>query len=85
MNIESYFTTTNGAYDSKKLVNCMAEYGNSKTSFSGKNENGETVFVHVASDNIIIDTYQSNGWVRRNFYNANGIPEGETFEGKWDK
>lgn len=81
--IDKYFTTKDGTYDSKKLVECMAKYGDTKTPFFGKNADGEQVCVHVAKDNIIIDTYQSNGCVRRNYYNSKGIADGETFEGRW--
>jgi len=85
MNIDKYFVAKDGSYDSGKLVECMAEYGDTDTPFVGKNADGETVMVHVAKDNIIVETYQSNGWVRKNYYNAKGIAEGESFDGRWDK
>ena len=83
MNIDKYFAATNGTYDRQKLIECMAEYGNSEMPFAGTNEDGETVTVHVSKDNIVVETYQSNGWVRENYYNAEGIAEGEAFNGRW--
>ena len=85
MKIDKYFATKNGAYDKQKLIECMKEYGDTETPFFGKNEDGETVCVHVAQDGIIVDTYQSNGWLRKNYYNAEGNQDGETFDGRWDK
>ena len=85
MIIEKYFTAKDGAYDKNNLVACMAEYGDTKTPFFGKNENGETVCVHVSKDSIEIDTYQSNGWLRKNYFNADGVTDGESFEGRWDR
>lgn len=34
----------------------------------GKNEEGETVAISVNKDNITVETYQKNGWVRENIY-----------------
>ena len=63
----------------------MREFGKSTMPFSGKNEDGETVILHVAEDSIIVETFQSNGWVRKNYYGADGSAEGETFDGRWDR
>lgn len=70
-------------HTTKKFVECMAKYGDSEQPFFGKNSNGETVCVHIAKDSIIIDTYQSNGWLRKNYFNSNGVADGEAFEGRW--
>ena len=85
MSIDKYFAAKDGAYDKNNLVACMAEYGDTKTPFYGKNEDGETVCVSVYKDSIEIDTYQSNGYVRRNHFNAYGVSDGESYEGRWDR
>ena len=62
----------------------MKEYGNSESAFLGHNEDGELVEMSVHPDEIIVKTYQENGWLRVNYYDENGLPNGETFEGKWE-
>lgn len=63
----------------------IEKFADSEQAFSGQNEDGEDVEIHVAESGIILKTYQSNGWLRVNYYGADGHAEGETFEGKWDK
>jgi len=63
----------------------MQEFGKSTTPFSGVNEDGESVILHIAEDSIIVETYQSNGWVRKNYYDAEGFAAGETFDGRWNR
>lgn len=60
----------------------MKEFGDSKQAFSGINEDGEAILISIAKDSIIVKTNQSNGWVRVNYYDENGNPEGESFEGR---
>ena len=60
----------------------MNEFGDSKQAFSGINEDGEAILISIAKDSIVVKTNQSNGWVRVNYYDENGNPEGETFEGR---
>ena len=60
----------------------MKEFGDSKQAFSGINEDGEAILISIAKDSIVVKTNQSNGWVRVNYYDENGNPEGETFEGR---
>lgn len=62
----------------------MKEYGNSESAFLGHNEDRELVEISVHPDEIIVKTYQENGWLRVNYYDENGLPNGETFEGKWE-
>lgn len=69
----------------ENLKAAMREFGDVNDSFSGTNENGEEVIVGIAKDSVCITTYQSNGWVRKNFYNADGYFEGETYDGRWDR
>lgn len=61
----------------------IEQYGNSDMPFEGVNADGEMTELHVAPDGIIKKTYQANGWLRVNYYDANGHDDGETFEGKW--
>lgn len=60
-------------------------YKDSDTSYSGVNEDGETVLVSISETGLVVKTFQSNGWCRVNYYDSNGVAEGETFEGRWDK
>ena len=36
-----------------------------------------------AHDNIVVSTFQDNGWVRVNYYDEKGFPCGETFDGRY--
>lgn len=61
----------------------MREFGESETAYSGVNADGEDILLSIFSDRIIVSTNQRNGWVRVNFYDADGYAEGETFKGRW--
>lgn len=61
----------------------MERYGDSNAAYSGENEDGEHVLVSISHESIVVNTYQSNGWVRVNYYDADGHPDGETFDGRW--
>ena len=61
----------------------MEKYGDSKFPFYGSNEIGESVLVSISRYGITTHTFQENGWVRVNFYDADGQMEGESFEGRW--
>lgn len=71
------FTTVEGR---KEL---MQKYGKGSWPYSGVNEDGEEVLVSISTDSIVVRTNQTNGWVRVNYYDAEGEPEGETFDGRW--
>lgn len=62
----------------------MAEYGDSDSAFLGHNDAGELIEMSVRPDEIIVKTYQENGWLRVNYYDSDGWPNGELFDGKWD-
>lgn len=62
----------------------MQEYADCR-GFQGKNEDDEVVWVDITSTQIIVTTYQKNGWIRVNYYDENGLPSGETYSGKWNK
>lgn len=51
--------------------------------WAGANQDGERIVAEIRSDGIKILTNQNNGWVRVNYYDADGIGCGETFDGKW--
>ena len=72
------FKTVSG----RKLL--MERYGGSRFPYSGVNEDGEQVLVSINPDSIIINTFQTNGWVRVNYYDAEGYAEGESFDGRWN-
>ena len=61
----------------------IALYADSETMFTGTNEHGETVYLSIAASGIVLKTEQENGWVRVNYYDANGVATGEGFDGKW--
>lgn len=65
-------------------IELMAKYGNSNTAFLGNNIDGEMVSVSIYSDKIIILTYQSNKWIREDYYNDLGEYESESYKGRWN-
>lgn len=71
--------------DPKCRRELMAQYGDSKFPYYGSNEEGESVLVSIAKDSIVTRTFQHNGWVRVNYYDANGLEEGSSFEGRWNE
>lgn len=68
--------------ESRKKV--IELYQDVDTSFSGNNENNETVEIHVSPSGLVTKTYQNNGWIRVNYYDSCGVAEGESFEGRWN-
>ena len=60
----------------------MDEHGNSNTMYPGTNDNGETTYISVYPERIVIRTEQDNGWNRINTYYRDGSRD-ETFDGKW--
>lgn len=53
-------------YDS--LINLMDHHEEYPMMLFGENEDGEDVHVSINKDNIIVETLQSNHWVRKNVY-----------------
>ena len=51
--------------------------------WTGCNSDEESVLVAISSSGMKVTTNQVNGWVRVNYYDAEGLPSGETFDGKW--
>lgn len=64
----------------KRLVEL---YADSQTMFTGVDEDGETVHLSISHNGLTLRTEQENGWVRVNYYDADGFATGETFDGKW--
>lgn len=61
----------------------MRQHGNTSSIFSGLTEDGESVCVSIAPNSIVVNTFQDNGWVRVNYYDSEGFPCGETFDGRY--
>lgn len=64
----------------RKLI---AEFGNSDTAFSGKNQEGEDVMISIAKTGIIERIWQKNGFMRVDEYDKNGCFVGQTYEDDW--
>ncbi len=62
----------------------MDKYGDSETMLSGTNEHGETVYISIFQERIIVRTLQDNGWCRLNTYYRDGSRE-EKFDGRHDR
>ena len=52
--------------------------------FYGSNDNGEMVRIDVSEDEIVIETLQENGWVRRDYYYYGEDCMEQMYLGKWD-
>ena len=66
--------------DVESRIIMMEEFGDSETSFSGVNENGENILISISKDSITVCTCQINGWIRTNTYDAYGFLESESYE-----
>lgn len=75
--LAAQFDTVEGR---KKLIEL---YADSETMFSGVNADGENVTLSIAASGMVLKTMQENGWVRVNYYDAEGVADGESFDGKW--
>lgn len=61
----------------------MRKYGNRKDMLFGENSNGEKQEISIKTDNILLTTYQHNGFIRKNEYDKSGKCVGEFFDEKW--
>lgn len=68
--------------DLEGLEALMDQFGDSQCMTMGTNENGEDVTISIFHDKIVTETYQDNGWIRKNVYNRDSSHE-ELFIGKW--
>ena len=64
----------------KKLIDRCA---NSQAMFCGINDEGETVYLSISEQGMVLKTEQGNGWVRVNYYDAEGAATGESYDGRW--
>lgn len=67
--------------DLSSMISLMDAYGDSDTLFPGTNEDGETVHISIFHDKIVVVTFQTNRWIRKNVYWRDGTRE-ELFEGR---
>lgn len=51
--------------DWDSILKIMDEHGDSKTMYPGTNEKGEEVWISPFPDNVVVKTFQKNGWVRQ--------------------
>ena len=61
----------------------MVMYGDSEFPYYGKTTEGEDITIHITSESIVTVTYQSNGWIRENYYRYGDYTVEELFNGKW--
>lgn len=54
--------------DWKGMLELCHRYQEFDTYLEGKNSNGEDTMLSINKDNIVLDTFQSNGWIRQNIY-----------------
>lgn len=73
-----------GDADARRQI--IQEYGDSPNMFFGENADGEKVIMSVSREKgIVLTTYQKNGWLRINYYDADGFAQDETFDGRWNE
>ena len=72
------FTTVEGRRE------LMKKYGESDTAYMGHNEDGELVMVSIYTNELIVVTYQSNHWIRKDVYDENGEYSEELYDGRWE-
>lgn len=72
--VSRQFVTVNGRKD------LMRDY---LGIYAGTNSDGETVQLSICPQLMELTTFQNNGWVRINWYDTDGQPTGEAFDGKW--
>lgn len=70
--------------DTQSMNELMERYGDSDTMKFGINDLGEDIAISIHKDKIVVATYQSNGWARRNTYYPTGEME-ERYDGRWKR
>lgn len=81
MNIPDELSCCFDTVEGRKEI--IQQYADSDTMFTGENSDGETVYLSVSKTGMVLKTEQENGWVRVNYYDADGYSTGESFDGKW--
>lgn len=56
-------------------VSLMLKHSEFKQALMGRNTDGETVWIHINKDNITVQTFQDNGFIRENIYYSDGTSE----------
>lgn len=68
--------------DIEFLRELMSHHEDYDIELFGVNDEGDSVQVSINSDDIVVITDQSNGWVHMNIYCKDGSVE-SLFDGKW--
>lgn len=68
--------------DIDNLREIMDEYGDIDYMVFGENQDGEDQTISIGQENIIVNTFQTNGCVRRNVFWYDGTVE-EMYPKKW--
>lgn len=63
----------------QQLVNLMDHADDYPTMLIGENEDENLVTTSILHDRVIVETYQSNNWIRVNTYWRDGVIE-ETYK-----
>lgn len=61
--------------DAEGMCRIMDEFCDEPGPFSGTDEEGNPVLISVNKDNITVQTFQKNDWIRTNVYNRYGENE----------
>lgn len=61
--------------DYNACVELMDKYGDSDMPYIGRNDFGETTMTSIGRDNIVMETFQDNGWIRKNVLWRDGTTE----------
>lgn len=62
-------------YDYDGMIKLMERHEEFKVPWSGKNDDGEHIQISINEDNITVETFQNNGWIRENIYWKNIVSE----------
>ena len=68
--------------DLASIREAMDKYHTTETAMIGRNSDDEMTMVSISKDMVVLETYQKNHWVRKNYYHRDGTVE-EMFDGKW--
>lgn len=61
--------------DHRALVDLMDRHEEFPQMLSGKNGDGEIVCTSILEDQVILETFQMNGWTRKNYFYRDGTRE----------
>lgn len=69
--------------NSKSVKVAINKYKDLDYAVFGSNTDGDDIEISFSEEGAVVKTYQSNGWLRVNYYDVNGYMADETFEGRW--